>query len=148
MGVFDLGTAFRDGPLPSPGQSWPQRRVTENDLWIEDAKAATYNQHIVVPEDRPRTPWEESQRMRMGDPAHRLKIVIHHNTSDIRPGGGSAIFFHIWRSGGAKPTSGCTAMAEQSLEEVLGWLSPDAAPVYALLDAPRYAAAQQAGALP
>ena len=142
------GDAFGDAKAPPRDARWAYRQVTENDLWVEDKTAPTYNQHIQVPSDRPRTEWEESQRMKMGDPAHRLKIVIQHNTSKIRPGAGSAIFFHIWRQDGARPTSGCTAMAASNLETLLAWLKPGAAPVYVLLDAPQHAKAKAAGMLP
>jgi len=149
MGVFRIGDAFGDAPSAPPGTRWAYQQVTENDLWVEDTAAPTYNQHIRVPADRPRTSWEESQRMKMGDPAHRLKVVIHHNTvPDVRPGAGSAIFFHIWRQAGARPTSGCTAMAAADLQMLLGWLEPEALPVYVLIDRSGHAVAQSAGVLP
>ena len=149
MGVFRIGDAFGDAVQAPAGADWPYTQVTANDLWVEDVEAPTYNQYIRVPSDRPRTEWEESQRMKMGDAAHRLKIVIHHNTEpEIRPGAGSAIFFHIWRADGAKPTSGCTAMPEADILTMLRWLSAAAAPVYVLTNEAGASAARLAGELP
>jgi len=149
MGTFRIGSAFGDAPAAPENTKWPYRTVTQNDLWVEDAKAKTYNQHIIVPSDRPRTDWEESQRMKMGDAAHRLKIAVEHNYGQqVQAGAGSAIFFHIWRQSGARPTSGCTAMAEANLKDLLKWLSPEGAPVYVLLDQERYRNAKAEGSLP
>jgi L,D-peptidoglycan transpeptidase YkuD (ErfK/YbiS/YcfS/YnhG family) len=87
--------------------------------------------------------------MKMGDPAHRLKIVIEHNTGpDVVQGAGSAIFFHIWRKSGTRPTSGCTAMDAAHLEDVLRWLKQDAGAVYVLTDTKGAQAARAAGGLP
>lgn len=149
IGMFEIGQAFGDGPVAPQGSQWPYRTVTTHDLWVEDASATTYNQHIVVPQTRPLTAWEESQRMKMGDPAHALKIVIGHNlTKPAVPGAGSAIFMHIWRDSGNRPTSGCTAMARSDIEQVLKWLSVDAKPVFVMLDAALRAHARAAGDLP
>lgn len=83
--------------------------------------------------------WEVSQRMRLGDPAHRLKLVVAHNTVGPEPGRGSAIFLHIWRRDGGAPTAGCTSLPEASLTTLLHWLQPAERPVYALLTADGWA---------
>lgn len=130
-GAFALGGAFGDAPALSA--EWPYRQVSERDLWVEDPTSPHYNQHLVVTGAQPLTAWEEGQRMRMGDPAHALKLVVQHNAAPPKPGAGSAIFFHVWRGDGAHPTAGCTALARDGLEAIIDWLEPDAAPVYVLL---------------
>jgi len=148
-GIFRIGDAYGDAAQAPGRTTWTYHQVTARDLWVEDASAPTYNQHILVPADRPLTEWEESQRMKLGDPAHRLKIVIHHNAAPAAvAGAGSAIFFHIWRKDGAVPTSGCTAMAAADLEALLGWLQPGAHPLYVLLDQATYAQHRAAWGLP
>ncbi|MDG1482346.1 MAG: L,D-transpeptidase family protein [Myxococcota bacterium] len=137
-GVFTIGEALGDVLLSEP-MAWPMLTVTERTLWVEDASSPYYNQHRVVPPGRPLTDWESSQRMRRGDPAHRLKVAIAHNTSPPVSGSGSAIFFHIWRGDGAKPTAGCTAMSAADLEALMRWLEPDAVPVFVLLSAADHA---------
>ena len=59
--------------------------------------------------------------------------AVRGTAPDAVPGAGSAIFVHIWRANGDKPTSGCTAMAAQHLEDLLSWLDPQAKPVFVLL---------------
>jgi len=132
MGIFRVGQAFADQP-PTPAHGWPILQTTTRDLWVEDPESPLYNTHVRVPTSRDMTPWEIDQRMRLGDPAHQLKVVVEHNTAPPVPGAGSAIFFHIWRKQGERPTSGCTAMPEGALKGLLDWLDPGRDPVYALL---------------
>lgn len=146
-GVFRIGEALGDELLSEP-LDWPMVTVTERTLWVEDATSPLYNRRHVVPADRPLTEWETSQRMRLGDPAHRLKVVIEHNTAPPVAGSGSAIFFHIWRRDGAAPTAGCTAMAAGELESLVRWLLPEAAPVFALLTAADHARLAEDWGLP
>jgi L,D-peptidoglycan transpeptidase YkuD (ErfK/YbiS/YcfS/YnhG family) len=146
-GVFTLGEALGDALLSEP-LAWPMVEVTERTLWVEDAASPHYNQYLVVPPDRPLTDWESSQRMRRGDPAHRLKVVIEHNTSPPVSGSGSAIFFHIWRRDGDVPTAGCTAMPAADLESLMRWLQPEAMPVFVLLSAADHARLSEKWDLP
>lgn len=125
------------------------RRVGPRDLWIEDASHPDYNRHKVVEGEQPLTAWEQSQRMRLGDAAHRLKIAVDHNAPPaIVAGAGSAIFVHIWRREGAAPTAGCTAMPAAAVEALIRWLDPDAAPLLVLLPDDVYARVQDAWGLP
>jgi L,D-peptidoglycan transpeptidase YkuD (ErfK/YbiS/YcfS/YnhG family) len=107
-------------------------------LWVEDPQSPHYNQHVRL-DHPPRTPWERKQQMKQADPAHALKLLILHNAPPRAvPGGGSAIFFHIWRAGGKRATSGCTAMAEPDLRELIRWIVQDRHPVYVLLPRSEY----------
>lgn len=45
---------------------------------------------------------------------------------------GSCIFAHLWKSP-VDATSGCTAMETSTMDALLGWLRPDADPVFVLL---------------
>ena len=80
--------------------------------------------------------------MRQGDYAHALKLYIGHNTASntkkARPGYGSAIFFHIWRGGGSKATSGCTTMDSKLLSSMISKVDPSKNPVYVLLPRAEY----------
>jgi len=148
-GVFRIGDAYGDHDARPPATRLPYHRITQNDLWIEDPNSPEYNLHRRVPESLGRTPWEESQRMKLGDPAHKLKIGIAHNRPpDVIPGAGSAIFFHIWRRDGGLPTSGCTAMAETHLRALLSWLDPDAQPLLVTLPSEVYDQVKDTWGLP
>jgi len=67
--------------------------------------------------------------MLRADGLYDAGAVIEYNTDPVVPGLGSAIFLHIWREDGAKPTAGCVALPEDRLRELLGWLDAEAAPV-------------------
>lgn len=149
-GVFALGGAYGDAPDVPRRAGLSYRRVTPSDLWVEDVESPHYNRHLVLPEGRvPATEWERRQQMKQGDPAHKLKLFIAHNAGDaVLPGAGSAIFFHIWREGGAKPSTGCTVMDEGALLELIAWTDPVRHPLYVLLPEAEYAARRAAWKLP
>jgi L,D-peptidoglycan transpeptidase YkuD (ErfK/YbiS/YcfS/YnhG family) len=76
--------------------------------------------------------------MRQDDPAHSLKLFIRHNAPpDVKPGSGSAIFFHLCRSQNSV-TTGCTSMDEPAFRELLSSFLPKDEPTYVLLPRPDY----------
>ena len=130
----------------------PEVRVGPRDLWVSDPSTPKlYNRYVRL--DHPATtPWELKEQMRQTDYAHSIKLLICHNTEETpgRPvaGGGSSIFFHIWRREGAAPTAGCTAMQEQNLRALIARLNPACRPVYILLPRSEYARLRAAWMLP
>lgn len=147
-GVFALGTAcgYDREIVRHPEQAYFQ--VTTRDLWIEDAASPHYNTRLRL-EREPRTAWEKKAQMRQGDYAHSLKLFIRHNAPPrVVPGGGSSIFFHIWRAGGTKASIGCTTMHEAKLREFIAWLDPRRLPVYVLLPRAEYEARRAGWGLP
>jgi L,D-peptidoglycan transpeptidase YkuD (ErfK/YbiS/YcfS/YnhG family) len=147
-GVFGIGGAWGYDPAITRHPDLPYLQVSSRDLWVEDPQSPHYNQHLLL-DHEPRTPWEFKQQMKQGDAAHALKLLILHNTPpNAVPGQGSAIFFHIWRAGGSKPTSGCTAMSEPILRELIRWINPRRIPVYILLPRAEYARLRGPWALP
>ena len=150
-GIFAIGEAYG---LCTPDQVTRKKnmsytRLGPRDMWVEDPTSPYYNQHLRMPHDEPRTPWEKKQQMKLNDPAHVLKLFIAHNAPPKPvPNRGSAIFLHVWRSDGARPTTGCTTMPELRLREVIAWLDPALHPVYVLLPKQEYATYRQAWGLP
>jgi len=137
-GVFRLGQAWGSDSEISRHPAWPYHQVTSRDLWVEDPASPLYNQHLRLKAD-PTSAWEKKQQMKQGDPAHALKLFIAHNAPpNAIPNAGSAIFFHIWRGGGSKPTAGCTTMSEQNLRALIAALDPAAKPLYVLLPRQEY----------
>lgn len=133
-GVFEIGPAYGQEP------KFPERilihyyPLTDRDLWIEDCTSVYYNQHIRVHDGVELSDWQKKQRMKVDDPAHKFQLLIKHNyLPHIKPGCGSAIFFHIWRDNGKTPTSGCTAMSEKNLIKLISWLDPEKHPLFVLL---------------
>jgi L,D-peptidoglycan transpeptidase YkuD (ErfK/YbiS/YcfS/YnhG family) len=150
-GLFAIGQAYG---LYLPEQvarprGLPYLRIGPRDLWVEDPASPHYNRHLTIPHPEPRTPWEKKQQMKLNDPAHALKIFVAHNAPPkVVPGGGSAIFFHIWRSDGKRPTTGCTTMPELRLRELAAWLDPARVPAFLLLPRAEYDARRSAWGLP
>jgi L,D-peptidoglycan transpeptidase YkuD (ErfK/YbiS/YcfS/YnhG family) len=147
-GVFRIGGAWG---VHAKIQRHPKlfyRQVTTRDLWVEDPSSKSYNQHVVL-DHEPATGWEKKQQMKQNDYPHTLKLFIAHNASPkITPGNGSAIFFHIWRGGGSKPTAGCTTMEEPKLRELIAWVDPNKQPLYVLLPEAEYQARKAEWKLP
>ncbi|MGI8820028.1 MAG: L,D-transpeptidase family protein [Chthoniobacterales bacterium] len=146
-GVFRIGKIYTyDAQLPA-GASFPFRRVSSADAWIDDPASPDYNRHVTISDPANPPPWFEKQKMRHNDFAYRWLVEIRHNSDPPVPGDGSAIFFHI-RRGEARPTAGCTTMAEPDLVRVIKWLRAERKPCYALLPAAAYAAKWQPWNLP
>jgi len=139
--VFSIGDAYGYAPAISKQSGLTYHKVTTKDLWVEDAGSAFYNRHIKLTHE-PSSAWEKKQQMRQNDYAHALKLYVGHNTATqhqkAKPGFGSAIFFHIWRANGGKATSGCTTMAPNKLESMIGQIDPKKNPVYILLPRAEY----------
>ena len=145
-GVFRLGTIYTyDAALPQ-GAKYPFHTVGAGDAWSDDVTSPDYNRHVTVDPANP-PPWFEKQKMRHGDFAYRWLVEIRHNSDPPAPGAGSAIFFHI-RRGPARPSAGCTTMAEENLVRLITWLRADQRPHYALLPRAEYEAKWQAWGLP
>jgi L,D-peptidoglycan transpeptidase YkuD (ErfK/YbiS/YcfS/YnhG family) len=137
-GVFAIGGAWGYDATIRKHPQLSYRQVTARDLWVEDPASEHYNRHLVLEHD-PATAWERKQQMKQTDPAHALKLFIAHNAPPkVIPGGGSSIFFHIWRSGGTKPTAGCTTMDEKKLRELIARIDPKRKPLYVLLPKAEY----------
>ena len=147
-GVFSIGGAWGFDPSIRKHPLLPYRKVTPQDLWVEDPSSTRYNQHLVL--DRPpSSAWEKKQQMKQSDPAHALKLYIGHNSHPHTiPGDGSSIFFHIWRAGGAKPTAGCTTMDETKLRQLIVRIDPSRNPIYVLLPTSEYTKFRKAWKLP
>ena len=147
-GVFSLPTAFGYDAAWRERTRLPFVAVGPNDLFVEDPDSSLYNQHVRL-DHAPTTAWERKQQMRQHDPAHRLEILVGHNTApNVVAGAGSAIFIHVWRNGGDATTAGCTSMSDGDVDALVGWLDPAARPLYVLLPRDEYVARQKAWKLP
>jgi len=145
-GVFRIGKIYTyDSALPA-GAGYPFHTVRAGDAWVDDPTSPNYNRHLVVDPENPPA-WFEKQKMRHGDFAYRWLVEIRHNSDPPVADAGSAIFFHI-RRGPARPSAGCTTMAEANLVNLIKWLRADQRPHYALLPRAAYEAKWKAWGLP
>lgn len=142
-GIFALGGLWVTHPTPvKHHRSIPYVKVGPNDIWVTDTKdPKLYNRHVRL-QHAACTKWELKEQMRQTDYPHSIKMLICHNTHE-RPGGvvvggGSSIFFHIWRKDGQSPTAGCTSLAENNLRQIIARLNPSKKPVYILLPKAEY----------
>jgi L,D-peptidoglycan transpeptidase YkuD (ErfK/YbiS/YcfS/YnhG family) len=62
---------------------------------------------------------------------------VNYNTNKPVPGNGSCIFIHIWGND-HEGTSGCTAMKEDDLLQILHWIKSSANPLLVQLPKQEY----------
>jgi L,D-peptidoglycan transpeptidase YkuD (ErfK/YbiS/YcfS/YnhG family) len=140
-GIFQIGKIYTYDPALPAGADFPFHQVTKSDAWIDDPSRPDYNRLVTIDDPEHPPPWFAKEKMRHNDFAYRWLVEIRHNSDPPVPNEGSAIFFHI-RRGPARPTTGCTTMAEGDLLELIRWLRAKRHPCYVLL--PRSVYAQKA----
>lgn len=147
-GVFAItalfGYAPADAPLPRAARL-PYHPARPGLKCVDDPKSGHYNCIVDaagVPSD-----WASCEDMLRDDRRYELGAVVAHNTQRRLPGAGSCIFLHVWETP-ETPTSGCTAMALDHMEEIARWLDAARAPVLVQLPEAEYARHQQAWGLP
>jgi len=146
-GVFRIGKIYTyDKALP-PGADFPFHQVSKGDAWIDDPTRPDYNRFVTIDDPDNPPPWFAKEKMRHNDFAYRWLVEIRHNSDPPVPNEGSAIFFHI-RRGVARPTSGCTTMAESDLVRLITWLRADQHPCYVLLPQSIFSGKEQSWNLP
>jgi L,D-peptidoglycan transpeptidase YkuD (ErfK/YbiS/YcfS/YnhG family) len=131
-GVFRIGKIYTYDPALPAGADFPFHQVTKADAWIDDPARPDYNRFVTIDDPNNPPPWFAKEKMRHSDFAYRWLVEVRHNSDPPVPNEGSAIFFHI-RRGPARPTSGCTTMAESDLVQLITWLRGEHHPSYVLL---------------
>jgi L,D-peptidoglycan transpeptidase YkuD (ErfK/YbiS/YcfS/YnhG family) len=131
-GIFRIGKIYTYDPALPEGADFPFHQVTKSDAWIDDPARPDYNRFVTIDDPEHPPSWFAKEKMRHNDFAYRWLIEIRHNSDPPVPNEGSAIFFHI-RRGAARPTTGCTTMAENDLVQLIRWLRAERHPCYVLL---------------
>jgi L,D-peptidoglycan transpeptidase YkuD (ErfK/YbiS/YcfS/YnhG family) len=124
-GVYALRLAFGREPVIKTGLVY--RQATADDIWVDDVHSGLYNRWTILP-----TSAASYENMLRPDGLYDLGAVIEYNTDPVVAGYGSAIFMHIWRDHGRKPTAGCVALERWRLRHLLKWLRSDMNPVIVL----------------
>lgn len=148
-GVFAIGTAF--GYAPSATFDMPYRALDAEDYCIDVSGSPLYNRIVARRDVGADAVAGSTEPMRRdlhanGDDAYRVGFVVEHNPRGAADAG-SCIFVHLWKSSDT-PTSGCTALAEPPLRDLLAWLQPQRHPVFVLLPAFEYRRLRAAWQLP
>lgn len=137
-GLFALGPAFAYSPGELGPVGMPVLAVTESMACVDDPESQWYT--AMVDQDKVGEPdWKSRELMLREDGQYKIGLVVRHNGPEPKPGAGSCIFLHVWKDGDDS-TSGCTALREADLRELLGWIKGQAKPV--LLQLPEDEAAK------
>jgi len=121
-GVFPIISTF--GYDHNATFKLPYWHADENLYCVDDVNDSRYNKILRIYE---KTALPSSYEvMRRADGVYRYGAVIGYNPS-AQSGRGSCIFIHLNKSNKA-PTSGCTAMDEAPLLELLNWLDASKKP--------------------
>jgi L,D-peptidoglycan transpeptidase YkuD (ErfK/YbiS/YcfS/YnhG family) len=148
-GVFAIGDAFGYAPHGDTGLRYDA--MDAGDYCIDSSDSPLYNRIVDTDEAGAGVVRQSTEPMRRdlhagGDQRYRLGFVIAHNAQAV-PQGGSCIFGHLWQSPDST-TTGCTAMAPDTMQALLGWLDADRQPIFVLLPRAEYRRRWQAWALP
>jgi len=131
-GAFALDTAF--GFDSRQSVSWvrlPYVQLGSATECVDDDRSAHYNT-IVNRDSVARVDWSSSERMRtIGQYAYGVHVAYN---APPRPSRGSCIFLHIW-AGPRSVTAGCTAMEQDALKTLIGWIDPKQRPMLVQLPA-------------
>lgn len=144
-GVFSLSYAFGAAPeLPGGSKPFPYLQIRKGVACVEETRSKFYNRIVDASSEKS---WERRSEMLRPDGLFRWGVVVEQNAPDTVAGAGSCVFLHIWR-GPKEPTSGCTSLPPERLEEVLRWLQADKHPLLVQLPDPVYASVRESWDLP
>jgi L,D-peptidoglycan transpeptidase YkuD (ErfK/YbiS/YcfS/YnhG family) len=144
-GVFGLSTAFGYAGESPTAWKMPYVSLTPSVECVDDVHSKFYNR--VVDRATVSPDWNSSEKMLYSGGSYRWGIVVDNNTDPVVPGKGSCVFMHIWRAPGVG-TVGCTAMPQDKLEAVLGWLDPARKPLLVQLPLAKYKSLKKSWKLP
>ncbi len=124
-GIYQITQLWlRKGITAPPAGGFPVHRIQADTVGVDDPKSRYYNR--ILRSSQVREPdWESWEKMDISD--YDRVLVVSHNLENPIAGRGSCIFIHRWDTAD-KPTSGCTALAEKDLIEVINWLRSESKP--------------------
>ncbi len=143
-GIFRFGTAFGYASASEVSFKIDYLQVDTSQICVDDTASRYYNQ--IVDESTVTKDWKSKEYMQREDWLYKWGIYVEHNVP-AEVGGGSCIFFHLWRKEGSA-TAGCTAMTEENLLELMHWLDPAKKPLLVQLVESEYEAFQRKYGLP
>lgn len=123
-GMFSLGS-IAYGIAPRVTKTLRYHRLVCGDWWDEQSGTHYYNRFVHITCGTSPPFGGDSEALWLAAPYYDAFVLIHYNTSPVRPDAGSAIFLHD--STGA-PTTGCVAVGRSHLDAILRWLTPTDVP--------------------
>jgi len=137
----DFSLSFPFGILDDPGSALPYTKVTEDHYWCASVNSEFYNQFVSAEETGRPAAYADEVLIRYKN-YYNYCLFVGYN-ADGEKGKGSCIFLHC--TGGKKSTSGCIAIDQDFMREILTRLRDDARIV--LIESPADRARLQASAL-
>lgn len=125
-GVFSLGHLF--SYADTIDTKMPYTISTAEDKWVDDPESEDYNKHV-----RGETSAKSFENLKLKSDYYKYCMVIEYNTDPVVKGKGSAIFFHL-RENDTETTSGCVAISEEDMRQVLKWMNPESHPMILMGD--------------
>lgn len=122
-GTYLLGKSFGWGNKPN--STYPFRKVTKYDFWIDDVSSKDYNKWIYY-KGNPLKRWKSFERL--NHPLYKYAVIIRYNENPIIKGKGSAIFLHI-KNKSTIYTAGCVSVEEKDLLKIVKWLDQKKKPI-------------------
>ena len=124
-GIFRFGSAFGYAPR-APATKLAYLPLSTNIVAVDDSQSRYYNQ-VIDQSKVARRDWRHAEKMLLSDDRYKWGVVVKHNQPP-KGGVGSCIFLHVWKDP-ETPTTGCTAMPESALVDLIKWLEPDHHPL-------------------
>lgn len=113
LGTFALRECwYRADRISAPVTKLPLKVISQDDGWCDDPKRPEYNLHVKLPFQG------SHEKLWRDDNAYDIIVPIGFNDTNIVPGKGSAIFFHLAKPG-YPPTLGCVAVSLNDMLEIL-----------------------------
>jgi D-alanyl-D-alanine dipeptidase len=141
-GIFRLTTLFSANESAWRYAHMPYISLTPATECVGDGNSASYN--LIVDTSNPKLApkskdWNSSEHMLRRDDLYDFGVYVAHNANPPKPGAGSCIFIHVLGAlGRARGTSGCTALPEDDLVQLFGWLDEKKTPVLIQLPEKEY----------
>lgn len=120
-GKYSIGHAF--GYAGNPGTQLSFKNATADDVWVDDANSKFYNTW----QSKSNTDKDWNSAEEMTHDLYKYGFTINYNTAQT-PNKGSAIFMHVARPGTGY-TTGCTAVNQGDLLQIMQWINPNKNPV-------------------
>lgn len=120
-------------------------KVDEKTFCVDDSQSKYYNQ--IVKSDTVKKDWSSAETMRMKSDVYKYGVFVDYNVDPVIAGKGSCIFMHIWSKSNS-PTAGCTAMTEENILKLIGFLDKSKNPVLVQVPQSEYHKLQQRYKLP
>ena len=136
-GIFGIGHVFGYASARESGVStMPYLPVGSTIRWVDDPTSRYYNRAVDLRRVGNDKDWNSAEEMLREDGLYRWGAFVEHNREGA-PRLGSCIFLHIWQ-GETVGTSGCTAMAQERILEIVRWLDAGKYPVLVQLPGEEY----------